>query len=102
MRTSQLSAAGLKAEGGQSGTLAAHELISRVVKKYLYVWVSQDTCAVPQLKNLVWAGREPQTSELFITRAEVQETELCRFLQRGGQACWAQPAVPGRCGACCA
>lgn len=58
MRTSQLSAARLKAEGGQSGTLAAHELISRVVKKYLYVWVSQDRCAVPQLKNLVWAGKE--------------------------------------------
>lgn len=52
-----LTAQGLKAERGQSGTSAVHEWISRVVRKFHMLGFPRMLHVVSQLKNLVRAGK---------------------------------------------
>lgn len=76
----KLTAQGLKAERGQSGTSAAHEWISRVVRKFHMLGFPRTPRVVSQLKNLVWAGTGALSPVSCLLHE--QGMELCWFLCR--------------------
>lgn len=93
----KLTAQGLKAERGQSGTSAAHEWISRVVRKFHVLGFPRTPRVVSQLKNLVWAG----TGALSPVSCLLHELKCrgwsCAGFCVGSTNCWVWGQLPGSC-----
>lgn len=101
MRTSQLSAQRLKAEGGKSGTLAAHELISRAVRKFCIFGFCRTLVLFHSRK--IWSGQEKKASDIravYCRSCTAGDGGAATIFAYGGQGFWVVCAVAGTCRAC--
>lgn len=102
MRTSPLSAEGLKAERGQSGTSATHELINRVVRKFCMFGFPRTLVLFHRGK--AWSRQEKRASDIWVVYCMSWSAgdRAVPVFAYGGQACWVQSAVAGSGRTCCA
>lgn len=102
MRTSPLSAERLKAERGQSGTLATHELINRVVRKFCMFGFPRTLVLFHRGK--AWSRQEKRASDIRVVYCMSWSAgdRAVPVFAYGGQSCWVQSAVAGSRRTCCA
>lgn len=100
-KTSQLSAERLKAVQGQSGALAAHELINRVVRKFCMFGFPRTLVLLYSWK--VQSGQEKRASNIWVVYCMSWSAGdgAVPVFAYGRQAYCLQSAVAGSCRTCC-